>query len=239
MRKYLQLTVVMVAFFTVVIFRHLREPESNPALGSTRSDAGGPQPSLSPTSVFTPQATATLIAVPTPVRPSFAASPTASPTPRPDPAATPVPVFEATSTPTSAPTHTPTPILTPSPAPTAAPTASPLAASPRPRATTWPSLFQGSVFADGSFTSRPVRTNYGDVQVRIVMQSGLIEEVQIVEFPDRTPTSARMSIDVLPVLTGQTVAKQDWDVDVVSGATQTSIAFQRAMVYALRAAELP
>jgi uncharacterized protein with FMN-binding domain len=114
-----------------------------------------------------------------------------------------------------------------------------VATSPEPRATTWPSLFEGSVFADGAFTSRPVRTSYGDLQVRIVMQSGLIEEVQIVGFPDRTPTSTRMSFDVLPVLTAQAVDKQDWDVDVISGATQTSVAFQRAMVYALREAERP
>jgi uncharacterized protein with FMN-binding domain len=140
-----------------------------------------------------------------------------------------VPVFEATFTTTS----------TPIPTSTATPTAPAEISKPELHATTWPSLFQGSVFADGSFTSQAVRTNYGGLQVRIVMQKGRIEEVQVLEFPDRTSTSSRMSFEVLPALTAQSVARQDWDVDVISGATQTSIAFQRAMVYALRAAELP
>ncbi len=103
----------------------------------------------------------------------------------------------------------------------------------------WPSLFQGAVFADGPTTGRVVRTSYGDMQVRIVMKSGRIDAVEVLQLPDRTSTSEKISRDALQVLTPLAIEKQDWDVDVISGATQTSVAFQRAMVYALRAAELP
>ncbi len=90
---------------------------------------------------------------------------------------------------------------------------------------------------DGAFTGKPSRMNYGELQVTVVMHSGRIEDVLILEFPDRTPTSVKMSERILPGLTAEALAKQDWNVDIISGATQTTIAFQRAMVYALRQSE--
>jgi uncharacterized protein with FMN-binding domain len=66
------------------------------------------------------------------------------------------------------------------------------------------------------------------------MQKGWIEDVLIVQFPNWSSTAERKSAEVLPVLVAEALEEQDWDVDVISGATQTVEGFQRAMVYALR-----
>ncbi len=69
------------------------------------------------------------------------------------------------------------------------------------------------------------------------MHDGRIEDILIMEYPLSTPTSERMSLELIPQLRSQALALQDWDVDVVSGATQTSQAFKKALVYSLREAE--
>ncbi|MBI4201725.1 MAG: FMN-binding protein [Chloroflexi bacterium] len=147
-----------------------------------------------------------------------------------------IPALQPTPTP---PSPTPTPI-TPTPEVQATPVITPIATAtpiPSPTATRWPSLFYGAKFNDGVFTGKPARITYGNLQVQVLMRAGIIENVLIVEYPLRTPTSERVSAEVIPLLISQAIALQDWDVDVISGATQTTQAFQKAMVYALREAE--
>ncbi len=193
MRRYLQLVIVLIIFFSAVFLRHITETERRAFPGA--SLAGDGEPRVSPTPTSTPQPTPTL-----------------------PPAAT----------------ATPTETAQPAP-PATVVTAVPVAATSAVK--TWPTFFVDSVFNDGAFTGKPARTTYGNLQVQVVMHSGRIEDILCVEYPLSNATSERMSNEFIPQLKLQALALQDWDVDVVSGATQTSQAFQRAMVYALRVAE--
>ncbi|GEM_PF-3562959 len=217
MRKYLQLVVVLAVFFSVVLVRHLREPAGQPFPREISASAVGAHAILSPSP--SPQPTATQAATPAEI----------PPTPQPTPTVSTAAAVSVTPTTTDEATEA-------TPTPTATPTAIP-APTPGPALAHWPRLFEGSVFKDGAFTGQPSRMSYGELQVTLVMHSGRIEDVLILEFPDRTPTSAKMSERVLPGLIAEALAKQDWDVDIISGATQTTVAFQRAMIYALRQSE--
>lgn len=148
-----------------------------------------------------------------------------------------------TPTPEPAPTVVITPIVDLGPVPmspaagvTPVPTTT-AEQTPVPSPHKWPYLFEGSVFRDGAFTGKPSRMNYGELQIQLVMQGGSIEDIVIVEYPYGTPTSERLSGELIPRMVAQARAIQDWDVDAVSGATQTVQAFKRAMVYALRESE--
>lgn len=147
---------------------------------------------------------------------------------------------------TPTPTPQPAPALPPAPLPAIAEASQPapivevVTAPPLvtiSAATTWPTYFVGSVFKDGLSSGKPARINYGDLQIQLDMQSGRIEDIVIAQYPLRTPTSERMSKELIPRLVSQALAIQDWDVDAISGATQTSEAFRKALVYALREAE--
>ncbi len=190
MRRYLQLVIVLIIFFSAVFLRHLTETERRPFPRASNADGG--EPRVSPT----PTVASVLTLVP-------AATPTPTETPQPTPTAT----------------ATVTSVTTPSPA------------------KTWPTFFADSVFRDGAFSGKPARTTYGNLQVQVVMHDGRIEDILIMEYPLSTPTSERMSLELIPQLRSQALALQDWDVDVVSGATQTSQAFKKALVYSLREAE--
>lgn len=223
MRRYLQLVVVLAIFFSAVLFRHLREPSKEPSPGGGQTSAGS-QASLSLSPFPQPEATQTaapyVTATPTPQPVSTVAVPPIGNAT----AATPGPVAEVTPTSPAALKPTPTSLVTPEP------TLSPAVAK-------LPSLFDGSVFKDGAFTGASLRTHYGEMQVTVVIQSGVIEDVIILGFLDATPTSVNISTRVLPTLVAEAITKQDWDVDIISGATLTTVAFKRAMVYALRQAE--
>ncbi len=214
MRRYLRVTAVFTVFLLAVWVRNsLEEPQDLPP-GVGHATVANPKPTVLPTVI--PIATATVTVL--------LPDPTATPPP---PSATTGPVSTATVQPA---TENAVPSATPARTPALEPT-------PGPAHTTWPTFFTGSAFKDGEFSGRSDRMYYGYLTVDIVMHGGRIEGARIVEYPDRTPTSVRMSMEILPGLIEQAVAKQDWDVDIVSGATQTCVAFQRAMVYALRASE--
>jgi len=144
---------------------------------------------------------------------------------------TPLVLVTPTSTPIARRTPTPTPDLgpLPTPRPTSTP-ADPDAERPTMKIASVP------VFADGTFTGTPVRMNYGIMQLSVTMQDQRLEAIEIVKYPNATTTSIAMSRELLSGLVERAVAEQEWKVDSISGATQTLRAFQKALVFALRAA---
>lgn len=75
-----------------------------------------------------------------------------------------------------------------------------------------------------------IRTNYGDVQVRVTFQGDKITAVQMLKQPNSAPT--KMAV---PILTQETLRAQSADVDSVSGATTTSGAYVESLQAAIDA----
>ena len=91
-------------------------------------------------------------------------------------------------------------------------------------------------FTDGTDTGQVVSTRYGDVQVQVTIASGAISDVTALQLPGGDGHSARISEIVEPMLRSETLQAQSANIDLVSGATYTSTAYQESLQSALDAA---
>ena len=137
--------------------------------------------------------------------------PTATPTKRPTPTAAPTTDGSAgTPTPTSTLAATPEPTPTPTPTPTPAPTSS-------------------TQVVDG----RAVSTHYGIVQVELTITDGSITDVQALQLPNDRQYSAEISDYVAPYLRRMVLRAQSANIDIISGATYTSMGYAKSVQSAL------
>jgi uncharacterized protein with FMN-binding domain len=139
----------------------------------------------------------------------FTALPPASPTQSPAVPDSPTPSPAATSSPSVSPSGAPTP--SPSPSPTA---------------------------LNGTFTGADVPNRFGDVQVRVVISSGRITDVQAVQLPTDRAESAYISQQVGPWLRTEALQAQSANIDIISGATYTSQSYAQSLESALQQAHL-
>lgn len=77
---------------------------------------------------------------------------------------------------------------------------------------------------------------YGFVKVRATIRNGKLTNVTILEFPNHAGRSQYISSIALPYLVQEAVSVQSARVDLISGATLTSVAFSRSLDAALRKA---
>ena len=122
------------------------------------------------------------------------------------------PVVESTPTATDA---TPTDAATPAPAATPA---------------------ADAAYRDGTVTGAAIGIRWGAVQVQVTITDGVITEVTAIELPDGDRHSAQLSQRAEPQLRSSALATQGTDVDIVSGATYTSLAYAQSLQAALDAA---
>lgn len=116
--------------------------------------------------------------------------------------------------------------------PTPAPTASGPAAN-SPTATTAPASVD---LRDGTIDGAVVDTRWGTVQVQVTIAGGAITDVAALQLPSGDHHSADISQRVEPLLRSSALAVQGAEIDVVSGATYTSLAYAQSLQAALDAA---
>ncbi len=124
---------------------------------------------------------------------------------------------------------------------TAQPTRDPSSAAtttPTRTATPAPSTAAGTPAPNGTFTGGVVRTVYGDVQVRISISGQKLTDVQALTLPTDRARSAAISQYSAPILRGEAIQAQSARIDIISGATYTSIAYSRSLQSALQQAHL-
>ena len=85
----------------------------------------------------------------------------------------------------------------------------------------------------GRVVGRAVRTDYGVVQVSVIARRGRLVEVTAVRLPDRDPMDVRLSRPAARRLAAAVLEAQSADVDVVSGATFTSVGYLTSLQSAL------
>ena len=117
--------------------------------------------------------------------------------------------------PSDAPTGTPA--RTAAVAPTAIPTVAPTAAAAQAAT---------GKYKDGSYVGLG-RSRHGNIEATVVVQGGKIVSAKISQCLTRYPCS------MIAALPGEVVAQQSAAVDFVSGATDSSTAFQQAVANAL------
>ena len=91
-------------------------------------------------------------------------------------------------------------------------------------------------YKNGQYTGDVADAFYGIVQVKVVVEDGKITDVKFLDYPRDRRTSVEINTQAIPLLKSEAITAQDANVDIVSGATQTSMAFIESLKSALKKA---
>jgi uncharacterized protein with FMN-binding domain len=110
--------------------------------------------------------------------------------------------------------------------------------SPRPTsASSAVPVSNAAGFKDGSYTGSAADAFYGTIQVQAVITGGKITDVQFLQYPNDRRTSIEVNTQAMPYLKAEAIQAQSAQVDVVSGATDSSLAFIQSLGSALNQAK--
>ena len=130
----------------------------------------------------------------------------------------------------------PAPSPVPSPVPTPPPSPVPTPTPVTPPAPVPPPVQQGR-YKNGTYTGVGADAYYGIVQVQAVIIGGKIADVVFLSYPNDRGNSAKISSYAMPILKQEAIATQSAPVDIVSGATEMSSAFNQSLQSALSQAQ--
>jgi uncharacterized protein with FMN-binding domain len=89
---------------------------------------------------------------------------------------------------------------------------------------------------DGQYTGSEANAFYGFVKVKATISGGKLADVALLEYPNSRGHTIAVSQMALPMLRQEAIQAQSSQVDVVSGATDTSEAFKQSLSDALQQA---
>jgi uncharacterized protein with FMN-binding domain len=92
-------------------------------------------------------------------------------------------------------------------------------------------------YKDGQYVGNSVDVFYGNVQVKAIISAGKIIDVQFLDYPQDRRTSQEIAAMSLPTLRSEAISSQSAQVDIVSGATETSRGFIQSLGSALAQAQ--
>lgn len=99
--------------------------------------------------------------------------------------------------------------------------------SPNPRSSSTPAATSRTIAGPA------VQTQYGVVQVQVVVSGSTIKNVSFLQLTADDPRSAAINSQAGPILLQQTLAAQSAHIDGVSGATYTSAGYVQSLQSAL------
>jgi uncharacterized protein with FMN-binding domain len=91
----------------------------------------------------------------------------------------------------------------------------------------------GSLYRDGSYTGSVDDAQWGFVQVKAIITNGKITDVQFLQYPNDRSRSIYINSIADPQLTSEAIQAQSANVDIVTGATDSSDAFIQSLTDAL------
>lgn len=97
---------------------------------------------------------------------------------------------------------------------------------------------QTGFYKNGEYTGSVADAYYGNVQIKLVVDSGKITNVQFLDYPHDRQTSLRINNYAMPRLISEVIQAQNAPVDAVSGATATSMAFNESLASAISEARI-
>lgn len=98
-----------------------------------------------------------------------------------------------------------------------------------------PSVSNGQ-YKDGTYTGQVADAYYGNVQVQLVVASGKIAKVNVLQFPGDNGTSKYINGQAMPMLQQEVIKAQNGNINAVSGASASSQAFSQSLNSALQQA---
>jgi len=94
-----------------------------------------------------------------------------------------------------------------------------------------------SQYKDGTYTGSVDNAQWGYIQVQAVIQNGKITNVQFLQYPNDRNRSIEINNYADPQLTSEAIQAQSANVNVVTGATDSSEAFIQSLTDALSQAK--
>ncbi len=88
-------------------------------------------------------------------------------------------------------------------------------------------------YKNGTYTGDSINFVYGDMQVQAIVENGKLVKVNTLKYPNDRETSVEINSEALPRLQREAIAVQSAQVDIVSGATDSSQAFMESLATAL------
>jgi uncharacterized protein with FMN-binding domain len=92
-------------------------------------------------------------------------------------------------------------------------------------------------FRNGTYTGSVEDAFYGNIQVKATVQNGKLAGVEFLQYPNDRPNSVQINEVAMPILQREAIAAQSASVNIVSGASDSSIAFRRSLANALNKAK--
>lgn len=94
------------------------------------------------------------------------------------------------------------------------------------------------IYRDGSYTGSVADALYGPLQVKAVIQSGKLVDVQFLQYPNDRRTSIEINTQAMPILKTEAIRAQSAQVSGASGASASSDAFVQSLGAALAQAKI-
>ena len=101
-----------------------------------------------------------------------------------------------------------------------------------------PTSVPGALYKNGSYTGSVADAHWGNIQVKAVIQNGKITDVQFLQYPNDRNRSIDINQYADPLLTSEAIQAQSANVDIISGATDSSEAFIQSLTDALTQAKV-
>lgn len=108
-----------------------------------------------------------------------------------------------------------------------------------PQISDTPGLYSGTPsvslveYKDGAYTGSVEDVFYGNIQVRAIISSNQISDIEFLQSPNDRRTSIEINSQAKPLLTQEAISAQSANVDIISGATDSSEGFKRSLANAL------
>lgn len=94
-----------------------------------------------------------------------------------------------------------------------------------------------ATYKDGTYTGSVGDAFYGNIQVKAVISGGKITDVIFLQYPNDRANSVRINTQAMPYLKQEAIAAQSANVNIISGATDSSMAFIQSLSDALKQAK--
>ncbi len=95
----------------------------------------------------------------------------------------------------------------------------------------------GFGYKDGQYIGNVADAYYGNIQVKAVISGGKITDVVFLDYPHDRGTSIEINSQAMPYLKSEAIQSQSANVDIISGATDSSLAFRQSLQTALNQAK--
>jgi uncharacterized protein with FMN-binding domain len=117
--------------------------------------------------------------------------------------------------------------------PFAVATPAPSASTPAASSAGNPPVTQPGRYRNGTYVGSAEDAFYGLVQVQAVIANGALQNVEVLQYPNDRRESLQINSRAMPRLISEAISAQDANVNVVSGATDSSHAFASSLASAL------